>query len=103
MAKDVRKDTYLNEFLERVREARKRHYRSQTLIADRMGLDQDKYKQYESRSFLPHYMIPLFCDLCHITADWLFTGQGERAMRSIPEAKQRPTKKPPTRQIKRVA
>jgi transcriptional regulator with XRE-family HTH domain len=65
---------YKAQFLRRTRLARERSGCTQAEIAELLGIKQDKYKQYESRSFLPHRLVPPFCLATHVTIRWLLTG-----------------------------
>lgn len=40
------------------------------------GMKQDHYKQYETRSPLPHALIDRFLKLTGVSYEWLFTGRG---------------------------
>jgi hypothetical protein len=63
-------------FIGRVRAAREARFPTQKPICTILGIDQGTYKQYESRTVLPHRFIPKFCAACGVTLDWLLTGEG---------------------------
>lgn len=63
-------------FIGRVRAAREARFPTQKPICIILGIDQGTYKQYESRTVLPHRFIPKFCAACGVTLDWLLTGEG---------------------------
>jgi len=76
MSKDPAISAYKREFTTRIRRAREARGWKQQEMADFLDIRQDKYKQYERRSFMPHYLLPKFCKLCAIDLLWLFTGHG---------------------------
>lgn len=76
MLGDQAKTVFKQEFTKRVALARVGRNYTQAQLADKLGMEQDKYKQYERRSLLPHDLIPRFCELCDIDTAWLFTGRG---------------------------
>lgn len=79
MGDEPAKSLYKKQFQHRVREARMASGYTQEEMADLLNLGeggQGKYKQWETRDFLPHHVIPRFCLIAKINADWLFTGQG---------------------------
>jgi transcriptional regulator with XRE-family HTH domain len=59
-------------FIARVKQARKEARFSQIEIAALLGIAQDTYKMYETRSCLPHYLIPRFCIACRIDVAELY-------------------------------
>jgi hypothetical protein len=91
---------YYIEFCARTKTARKKMIPvvwSMQQMADRLGVTHDAYKKYESRTPMPHHLIPLFCDFTHVTREWL--------MGETPEIKVQPrakTKKKKLRLIKKV-
>ena len=62
-------------FTDRVKAAREATGRTQQQMADALGIAQDRYKQYEGRTLMPHELIPLFCNICQIDVAYLFTGR----------------------------
>lgn len=64
-------------FIGRVRAAREARFPTQKPMLIILGIEQDLYKQYETRTVLPHKYIPKFCAACGVTVDWLLTGQGD--------------------------
>jgi len=65
-------------FLARTCAARKLVAGSQDEFAPRLqdGMKQDHYKQYETRSLLPHELVDRFLRLTGVNYEWLFTGRG---------------------------
>jgi len=77
MAKKILSDFELR-FLARVYAARET-VDTQENFAPRLksGMRQDGYKQFETRSVLPHELIPQFLELTKVGYEWLFTGKGD--------------------------
>ena len=53
-----------------------------------LGIDQGRYKQYETRTPLPHEFIPAFCAATRITEEWLFNfplARGNGTPKALPE------------------
>lgn len=65
-------------FTSRTQELRERRGFSQREMAVALGVETSAYAKYESRSFLPHHLIPRFCAICNISADEIF-GLGARS------------------------
>lgn len=72
--------TFNDSFIERTKAAREAAGLTQEGIATILGIRQDTYKQYETRSPLPHRFVPAFCAATRITEKWLFTGRQSRAV-----------------------
>jgi hypothetical protein len=73
---------YRDEFLGRVKAARKAltdtetgKRLSQRKMAEMLGLEQDHYKQYESRSMMPLYILVEFCRRTDQHPWYMLTGQ----------------------------
>ena len=79
-------------FMRRVKEARISRALKQWEIADALGMAQDKYKQYETRSLLPHHLIGRFCIICRVDEKWLVTGRGKMAPQEPAEPVQKAAK-----------
>jgi DNA-binding transcriptional regulator YiaG len=102
MAETESEAQYKLEFRARVKESRVAAKLKQWQIAEALGMTQDKYKQYESRSLLPHHLIGRFCVICRVNPEWLITGHGPRAIQPLktvagepePVARPKPTRKP---------
>lgn len=62
--------------MQRTRQARKATKLSQTLFAEKMGMERSSYNKYEVRSPITRDKIPLFCELTGVTEKWLLTGEG---------------------------
>jgi hypothetical protein len=69
---------YKQQFILRVTESRTASGMKQWQIAEAMGIPQDKYKQYETRSLMPHHLIGRFCIICRVDPEWLVTGRGKK-------------------------
>jgi hypothetical protein len=74
---------YKQRFMGRIKAARVARSMKQWEIAEALGMAQDKYKQYETRSLLPHHLIGRFCIICRIDAEWLVTGRGQKPMKPV--------------------
>lgn len=109
MAESETEAEYKQRFIERVARSRISRGMKQWQIAEAMGIPQDKYKQYESRSLLPHHMIGRFCIICRVEPDWLITGRGQKPIQPLkmaapePEEAPRPVAKPKRRRAPRAA
>lgn len=87
---------FKQQFLARTALARERSGRSQEDMAKDLGISQGTYHKYETRTPLPHSLIPAFCTLCRITMEWLYTAAVE-----LPEPKPRAPRR--RRKIRKVA
>jgi len=65
---------FKSEFIARVIAAREARQLTQIQIAKGLGIKQDRYKQYETRSYLPHQFVPTFCLICGVEISWLYSG-----------------------------
>lgn len=82
---------FKQEFIARVKSSRIATGLKQWQMAEALGnMPQDKYKQYESRSLLPHHLIGRFCLICRVDPSWLVTGQGEKALKPLQVAHSEP-------------
>ena len=70
-------------FTKRIKEARVARGWKQWQMAEALNMPQDKYKQYEGRTLLPHHLIGRFCLITHVDPVWLLTGRGEKPLRPI--------------------
>lgn len=70
------------DFCKRLQSARIVAGFTQQEVAQKLGLDRDTYAKYESRSLLPHYLIPQVCELFGIEPTFLYTGMGERVRKT---------------------
>lgn len=64
-------------FVGRTRQARMARYPTQGPMLIILGVDQGTYKQYETRTPLPHRFIPKFCAATGVSMEWLLTGEGK--------------------------
>jgi len=85
---------FVAEFLQRTRRARETSgYKTKAELAMLLFPElskedaEGKYKQYERRSLLPHYLIPTFCQLTSVDVRWFVTGQGNMRPRPTESAR----------------
>lgn len=64
-------------FIRRVKIAREARFPTQTPMLTLLEIEQGTYKQYETRTPLPHRLIPKFCAACGVSLEWLLTGEGQ--------------------------
>lgn len=105
MAESETETQFKQRFTKRVKDARVAIGWKQWQIADALGIPQDKYKQYEGRSLLPHHMIGRFCLITHIDPEWLLTGRGQKPLQPLRLAptEAEPVAKPKRTRARRVA
>lgn len=73
-------------FIRRVRMAREARFPTQSPMLTLLEIDQGTYKQYETRTPLPHRFIPKFCAATGVSMEWLLTGDGKGpAVESFPQ------------------
>lgn len=65
---------YEEAFRRRVRTARALRTEEPKEMARLLGVREDTYYRYETRTMLPHYLLPRFCELTGVTVDWLING-----------------------------
>jgi DNA-binding transcriptional regulator YiaG len=83
--RDTTPAEYKRDFLARIKASRKALGVSQTVMAERLGIPQDKYKQYEVRSMMPIYLLVEFCKITDQHPWFLLTGQsGSRSPGAFP-------------------
>jgi transcriptional regulator with XRE-family HTH domain len=67
---------FKRQFIARTKLAREGTGKSQAEMAVELGIGgkdpQGTYKQYEVRSYLPHHLIPRFCQLTGVSLEYLF-------------------------------
>jgi hypothetical protein len=83
MADSETEAQFKQQFIGRVKAARAALGWKQWQMADALGMPQDKYKQYEGRSLLPHHLIGRFCLITHIEPEWLITGRGAKPLQPL--------------------
>jgi hypothetical protein len=81
MAESETETEYKQRFTRRIKDARMALGWKQWQMADALDMPQDKYKQYEGRTLLPHHLIGRFCLITHIDPEWLVTGRGKKPLR----------------------
>jgi len=64
-------------FIRRVKQAREAAFDTQRPMQTILDVDQGTYKQYETRTPLPHRFIPKFCAATNVSLEWLLTGEGK--------------------------
>lgn len=87
---------FKQQFIGRVKAARKALGWKQWQMAQALDMPQDKYKQYEGRSYLPYHLVGRFCLITRIDPNWLMTGHGEKPLQPLKLAAEGdlPAKKP---------
>ncbi len=65
---------YRAAFFRRVRTARELYTDEPGLMAEALNIPAGTYTRYETRTMMPHHLIPRFCQLTGVTTDWLFFG-----------------------------
>lgn len=102
---DSEEAQYKQAFMKRVAEARIARGLKQWELAQKLDMEQDRYKQYETRSLLPHHLIGRFCLICRIEADWLLTGHGQKPIKALEvvASEPKPATKPKKAKSRRVA
>lgn len=92
-------------FTKRVKDARAALGWKQWQMAEALGMPQDKYKQYEGRSLLPHHLIGRFCLVTHVDPEWLVTGRGRKPLKTLAvvASEPEPATKPKRSRARRVA
>lgn len=76
MTDDKPASVYKAEFIGRVRAAREARFSSQEELCEVLGLKQPTYNKYETRSFMPHQLIPRFCKACSVRLEWIYEAKG---------------------------
>ena len=66
---------FANAFLRRTKEARERTAWTQEFVAQALGVPLERYKKYEQRTLMPHYLLDHFCTLVGVDIEWLMTGR----------------------------
>lgn len=92
-------------YISRVKQARVARGLKQWEMAEALNrMPQDKYKQYESRSYLPPHLVRQFCMICRVDPEWLVTGVGKMFPKEPPAPTPEPVQKQvPKRRTKRAA
>jgi hypothetical protein len=78
---------YRAAFFKRVRTARELYSDSPQDMAKVLGIPAGTYTRYETRTMLPHHLVPRFCQITGVTPEWLFFGpSAARALTSVRSA-----------------
>lgn len=77
MGKATTPTAFKKEFCQRLKAARIMAGLDQAEVAQELGLLLNTYNKYETRSLLPHYLIPRACEILGIEPDVLFLGPKE--------------------------
>jgi ribosome-binding protein aMBF1 (putative translation factor) len=101
MAENESEAQFKQAFTDRVKTARIATGMKQWQIAELLQIPQDKYKQYEGRSYLPHHLIGRFCIVCRVDPVWLVTGKGQKPLRPPHVVESEPEPKPKTKRTRR--
>lgn len=83
MAESETELEYKQGFTARIAEARERLGWKQWQVAEALGMPQDRYKQYEKRTLLPHHLIGRFCLITRVDPEWLLTGRGKKPLKPL--------------------
>lgn len=70
----VTPSAYEEAFRRRVRAARALYTDEPKEMARALGVREDTYYRYETRTMLPHYLMPRFCEITGVTVDYLING-----------------------------
>lgn len=84
-AKDPLKEKFDAVYIARTKEARKASPLSQEEVATALGIKQDRYKNYETKTPLPLYMLEQFCII--VREDPYYIMFGKRRERPVPITK----------------
>lgn len=105
MAESETEALFKQEFTRRVKAARAALGWKQWQMAEALDMPQDKYKQYEGRTLLPHHLIGRFCLVARINPEWLLTGRGQKPLQALKLAPAEPEQiaKPKRRRASRAA
>lgn len=105
MAETETEAQFKQEFTRRVKAARIALGWKQWQMAEALGMPQDKYKQYEGRTLLPHHLIGRFCLVAHVEPEWLLTGRGQKPLQPLKTVAREPepAMRPRRTRAKRVA
>jgi hypothetical protein len=76
---------YREAFYRRIRTAREFYTEEPGIMAEALGVPPGTYTRYETRTMMPHHLIPRFCQLTGVTTDWLFFGP--TAARALPSTR----------------
>ena len=101
MAENESEAQFKQAFTERVKAARIATGLKQWQVAELLSIPQDKYKQYEGRSYLPHHLVGRFCIICRIDPEWLMTGKGQKPLQPPHIVAKEPDPIPRPRKTKR--
>lgn len=90
-----RQTEHRQRYIERVRQARCARFRSQAAFLVALGdVPQTTWKTYETHVAMPMYLIPQFCAICDVDANWLLTGHGKAPVLLVPPRKPRAPRLP---------
>ena len=79
MAKaDASEKVFNEQLVARTRKLRIASERTQAEMAALLNISVDRYKKYEKRSPLPHYLVPSFCAILDVSVSFFLTGREER-------------------------
>ena len=90
MADSETEAQFKQSFTLRVKAARAGLGWKQWQMAEALDLPQDRYKQYEGRTLMPHHLIGRFCLITHVDPTWLMTGRGEKPLKALQLAASEP-------------
>lgn len=69
---------YKKQVIKRTKEARLRHFKSQSDIAEKLQIERARYAKYETERIIAKEYMARFCALTHVSEAWLLTGRDEK-------------------------
>jgi len=55
-------------------------------MATALGIPPDRYRKYEVRSPIPHWLIPRFAIIADRTVEFILTGKDQRSIKTVKQA-----------------
>jgi transcriptional regulator with XRE-family HTH domain len=49
-------------------------------MAIALGIPPDRYRKYENRSSIPHYLIPRLAAICDVSIEYILTGRNQKLL-----------------------
>lgn len=73
------KSDYISKLCARVRELRLKKDWTQAEMAKTLGVSEEQYRKYETRTPLPHFYVETFARVTDTTIEYVLTGEDRRA------------------------